>query len=591
MKRIMAAWSLILALSAYGQGTLAPLGSPSPNMKTLDQIEARTPLPPAGFNPATDFPITLSQSGSYYLTQDVTGATGKHGIVIDASQVTLDLNGFTLQGNPPPVVGGGGVDGISGPSAVNVVVRNGRIRGWTGRGVNLAAVAVVEDLNVENCGSDGIKVDQQGAVRRCRIGSCGFQTSGYGIAVQHLSVVENCNSVNNWSGILATYGCRVRDCSVTYSSRWGIRVGYENVIQGNLCATNGIGATDGAGILATEANNRIEDNQLLNADIGLHLQSTGNVVANNIVKGNAKNYNIGALLGKANQLDILLCQIPETIDFPCSIRLAGDLYLGSTASNGITVNADNVTIDLAGHALVGPGENSQSGIYQAAQWSNLRIINGQVVNWRGTDLAGLNVVGSHDQIENIQASSNHSGIRCGSGCKITGCTLALNTYSGITGFYYDAQVISGCVAYGNDRGITCGTDSIVSGCTSSSNSDLGIHANVGSTVSECVASHNGGSGIIATAKTRVIGNTCNDNGTSGSDSGIWVNSNGARIDGNCVNDNVNGISVPGSGNLVVRNTASGNTLDYSISGGNSAAQILTPGSGFVSTDPWANISF
>ncbi|MCX6864983.1 MAG: right-handed parallel beta-helix repeat-containing protein, partial [Verrucomicrobia bacterium] len=346
----------------HAQGPLTPPGVPAPMMKTLAQVEARTPLPPLGFNPATDFPITISQAGSYYLTQNVTGVSGKHGIVISSGNVTLDLNGFTLQGSGADA---GLMDGISGSSISNVVVRNGRIRSWAGRGVYLGTVAVVEDLNIENCGLDGIKLGEQAAVRRCRIGACALApNSGYAITVQHLSMVENCNAVGNSSGILVTYGCTVRDCSVTYSGRWGIRCGYENVIKSNLCDNNGTAATDGAGIYATDANNRIEDNKLLNADLGLYLGATGNYVANNVVKNNTKNYNIAPILGKANQLNILLCQIPETIEWPCSVRLAGSLYLDAATSNGITVAANDVTIDMGGHTLTGPGTNSGSGIYQ-----------------------------------------------------------------------------------------------------------------------------------------------------------------------------------------------------------------------------------
>jgi hypothetical protein len=47
-------------------GNLNPTASPTGTMKTLEQIEPRIPLGQA------DFPKTLSQSGSYYLTEDVT---------------------------------------------------------------------------------------------------------------------------------------------------------------------------------------------------------------------------------------------------------------------------------------------------------------------------------------------------------------------------------------------------------------------------------------------------------------------------------------------------------------------------------------
>ena len=64
---------------------------------------------------------------------------------------------------------------------------------------------------------------------------------------------------------------------------------------------------------------------------------------------NTDNYDIADM----NFLNILLCQIPESIDWPASVTLAGSL-IGVAEQNGITVNADDVRIDLGGHILIGP---------------------------------------------------------------------------------------------------------------------------------------------------------------------------------------------------------------------------------------------
>jgi hypothetical protein len=97
-------------------------------MKSLDQVEARTPLVAgqAGVTIDATGSITISQPGSYYLTGNLTiTAAGAYGIHITASQVTLDLNGFALT----HVTGNGGDAVIIGGS--NVTVRNGTIRGGT----------------------------------------------------------------------------------------------------------------------------------------------------------------------------------------------------------------------------------------------------------------------------------------------------------------------------------------------------------------------------------------------------------------------------------------------------------------------------
>jgi hypothetical protein len=84
--------ALLLAAAAakmIAQGPLTPPGTPAPTMKTLDQLDAklekRTPISSA--------PSTISASGSYYLTANLTVASGT-AIAISADNVTLDLNGF-----------------------------------------------------------------------------------------------------------------------------------------------------------------------------------------------------------------------------------------------------------------------------------------------------------------------------------------------------------------------------------------------------------------------------------------------------------------------------------------------------------------
>lgn len=71
----------------FAQGNLTPPGAPEPTMKTLDQIEARTPISSA--------PFTIVRPGSYYLTTNLT-VNGGNAINIATNGVALDLNGFTL---------------------------------------------------------------------------------------------------------------------------------------------------------------------------------------------------------------------------------------------------------------------------------------------------------------------------------------------------------------------------------------------------------------------------------------------------------------------------------------------------------------
>ena len=119
------------------QGSLTPPGAPAPTMKTLDQIEPRTPISQLGLSIG---------SGSYYLTANLSlvfAQNGMSGLRITGNDVTIDLNGFELAGLAGTDAGifiGGGVS--------NVTIRNGTIRNWGGNGINGAGNARVRVENV-----------------------------------------------------------------------------------------------------------------------------------------------------------------------------------------------------------------------------------------------------------------------------------------------------------------------------------------------------------------------------------------------------------------------------------------------------------
>lgn len=107
--------------SVFAQGNLTPPGAPAPTMKTLQQVEPRTPISSA--------PFTITQSGSYYLTTNLT-STG-HGVIIAASGVTLDLMGFTITGDRGATDYGVFLDGATSSAIRNIVVRNGIVRNFS----------------------------------------------------------------------------------------------------------------------------------------------------------------------------------------------------------------------------------------------------------------------------------------------------------------------------------------------------------------------------------------------------------------------------------------------------------------------------
>jgi parallel beta-helix repeat protein len=116
---------------ALGQGSLSPSGAPGATMKTLTQIEPRVPISSA--------PYTISNSGSYYLTTNLT--TTGHGIKITASSVSVDLMGFSLVGDRSSSFDYGiFIDGASNSPIFGISIRNGSVRNF-GKGIEAEYVS------------------------------------------------------------------------------------------------------------------------------------------------------------------------------------------------------------------------------------------------------------------------------------------------------------------------------------------------------------------------------------------------------------------------------------------------------------------
>lgn len=134
---LVALFTFTIHSSVFGQGALIPPGAPAPTMKTLDQIEPRTLI--------TNLPATISTPGAYVVTRNLSLASG-NGISVTASDVTIDLNGFVLTGNP-----GGGGHGIHVAAGVeNVMIKNGVLRNWGADGVHAweAGHVVIRDIQI-----------------------------------------------------------------------------------------------------------------------------------------------------------------------------------------------------------------------------------------------------------------------------------------------------------------------------------------------------------------------------------------------------------------------------------------------------------
>jgi hypothetical protein len=244
--------------TVLAQGPLTPPpGAPAPVMKTLDQIEPRTPV--------SSLPFTIGQPGSYYLTDNFqfTAATG-HAISINASDVTLDLMGFRLSSSSG--VTGDAIHLVTGLR--NVEVRNGTITGNTA--VLVSGTAPNQSWTVSPAGfNGGIIAPPSPAVTGChyshlRISRCrtaglnggeqalledvsATQNGDSGIDVSNESTVTHCTATQNGNHGISSIGGSVSNCLAISNKATGI--------FGESVANSRASANGGTGINSSCVNN------------------------------------------------------------------------------------------------------------------------------------------------------------------------------------------------------------------------------------------------------------------------------------------------------------------------------------------------
>ena len=230
--------------------------------------------------------------------------------------------------------------------------------------------------------------------------------------------------------------------------------------------------------------------------------------------------------------------LPYTISNPGFYYIAKNLSCAA-GNHGITIAADNVTIDLMGFTLTGPGNSGSShGIYVEEQ-SNIEIRNGSIEEFAGSGVL------INDEIGNLDQSDRILNIRC------------LNNNG--NGLYIAASnsQIKSCSVSGNTlSGIVAGSYSTVEGCAVFDNHSTGISGSQGMSITGNTCADNGGNGIGAGSGSSIIGNTCDHNTLSGIDA-----HNGSTLSGNtCYQNQSDGITVE-DGATVTGNTCYENTKD------------------------------
>ncbi len=157
--------------TAVMAGSLTPpVGPPTSTMRTLDEVETAIII--------KRLPFTISAPGTYKVVGNLSTTTS--GITIEASDVTLDLNGSSISG-----IAGGAVAGIVvAATSKNVTIKNGSCTGFNQAGIRSRCPSnlQLENLLISKCGESGIDM-LGGTLSRCIVSG----SSGTGIVASSSS--------------------------------------------------------------------------------------------------------------------------------------------------------------------------------------------------------------------------------------------------------------------------------------------------------------------------------------------------------------------------------------------------------------------
>lgn len=326
----VASLALLTAASGLFAGPLTPPSGPvASSNKTLLEVEPRTPIDTTTCPGDATSIFKITRAGSYYLTSGITvGASGKSTIVVAASNVTIDLNGFTLSGTT--LFGNPSIHGIAlGGSFDHVKVCNGTVRQFGQHGISLgvsgynARDMVVESVHAEGNGASGILVSKSGVIRTCSatangqsgifmshglIESCSAdQNAEWGIYLYEGGTITHCIAKGNAVGIQAPYSV-ITECRVESSTSSGI-IGFSDAIITNCIAqgnNDGITVYSGSSVRNCVCNDNRGDGLVLDSDctaIGNTCNANGAQAASagihalrsgNRIEGNTARFNVGS---------------------------------------------------------------------------------------------------------------------------------------------------------------------------------------------------------------------------------------------------------------------------------------------------------
>jgi len=237
-------------------------------------------------NDSSGFPVTITDPGNYRLASDLTtNDQNTHLISIEDANITLDLNGFALNGpvtcSGTPVTGcsptggtGNGVHVVS-SAGPNVIIMNGNITGMGRSGIDCAAPCRIRDIRASENDFAGVRTSVDAVVEDVMARRNGFA----GIVMNGL--LANCQATGNAiRGIQSDGSLAVTRCTASNNGSGGIKLS-GSVAHSRSDNNVGNGFVLGSG--TTAIGNTARDNSISGFSSGV---VSGMTVRNNVAHSN-----------------------------------------------------------------------------------------------------------------------------------------------------------------------------------------------------------------------------------------------------------------------------------------------------------------
>lgn len=380
---------VLLATTAwlYAGPLNPPAGPITSTGKTLSEVEPRIAVNATNTPGNANFQFDITQPGSYYLTGNITGVSGKGCIELHTG-VTLDLNGFSLIGVP------GSLSGVY-INASRVVVRNGTIIGFNiGVDAYEADGARFQNLNVHNPTAQCFKASVSAVLENCmaQYGTIGFDVfesavltnctsryaSQYGFEVEDGCTLTNCTTTRAEIGFFVHGPCVLKGCTSEQNTLDGYRVEESTVLTDCIALDNTVvgfytiarcrvtrcTARDNQyGFFATEANAIVECTSSSNSAYGIYIDGNANTVERSTFHENTAS---GLYLptGQGNSIDSNL------------FTYNGSYGVNVTSTDNLFVR-NRARSNTLGNYMIGAGNdygvllsNPGAGFTSSAAWAN-----------------------------------------------------------------------------------------------------------------------------------------------------------------------------------------------------------------------------